>query len=157
MTLLSFLVIITLLYNLRRDLKEQWFSMWCQTRISLSYHPKSSLVYLILAKSYLISSSPTTFFSPPPSWWLFRLVYWSQLIGLLLPPSSRLGPKSVFSMCIPSRSHWCVPLGWQIWLYLILSGISRCLLRLGAPWNPHLCVNKVLIGHQNHVPGSVPW
>ena len=35
--LLSFLGITPLLYIMKRDLKDQWFSLWCQTRAS--YHP----------------------------------------------------------------------------------------------------------------------
>ena len=38
--LLILLGIITLLDSLRRDLKEKWFSLWCQTRIYLPYHTK---------------------------------------------------------------------------------------------------------------------
>ena len=44
MGLLSFLGIIILLDNIRRDLKVQWFSMWFQTRISLSHHTKRSSI-----------------------------------------------------------------------------------------------------------------
>ena len=54
MNLPSFLGIIPLLDNLRRGLKVQWFSMLCQTRVSLLYHPKGSLVYHILDMSSLV-------------------------------------------------------------------------------------------------------
>ena len=60
LNLMSFLVFINLLDNLRRYLKEQWFSLWCQTRSSLSPRPKSSLVDHRLAISSLVISAPTT-------------------------------------------------------------------------------------------------
>ena len=41
---LSFLCIIPFLDSTWRDLKEQWFILWCQTRISLSSLPKRSSV-----------------------------------------------------------------------------------------------------------------
>ena len=62
LTLLRFLGIIPLLDNLRRDLKEQWFSLWFQTRISLLFHPKRSVVDHRLAIYSLISLSSTASF-----------------------------------------------------------------------------------------------
>ena len=60
---LSFLGIILLLDIMIRDLKEQRFSLWCQTRIALSSCPKSSSVDHRLAMSFLVSSAPTAYFS----------------------------------------------------------------------------------------------
>ena len=62
---MRFLVIITLLDNPRRDLKEKWFSLWCQIRSSLSCCPQSSLVNHRLAMSSHMSSSPTASLSTP--------------------------------------------------------------------------------------------
>ena len=64
-TLLILLCIIPLLYNLRRDLKDQWFVLWCQTRISLLSHPKSSSIDHGLAMSSFVISDPTTSLSNP--------------------------------------------------------------------------------------------
>ena len=58
--LLSFLGIITLLDSPRRDLKEQCFSLWCQTRGSLLSRPKTSLFDHSLAMSSPVSSYPTS-------------------------------------------------------------------------------------------------
>ena len=44
-------------------LKEQWFNLWCQTRISLSPRPKRSLVDHSLAMYSLIISAPTAYLS----------------------------------------------------------------------------------------------
>ena len=55
LVLLSFLGIISLLDSMRRNLKEHWFILWCQTRISLSSHLKRSSV----AMSSLVRSAPT--------------------------------------------------------------------------------------------------
>ena len=59
MTLLGFLMIITLLDNLRRDFKVKWFNLWLQTRSSLSYFTKRSSVDHSLAISPLKSSDTT--------------------------------------------------------------------------------------------------
>ena len=61
--LLSFLGITPLLDSLSRDLKEQWFILWCQTRISLSSRPKRSSVDHSLAMSSLVSSDPIAILS----------------------------------------------------------------------------------------------
>ena len=62
MGLLSFLGIIILLDNIRRDLKVQWFRLWSQTRISLSSRPKRSLVDHSLDMFFLVSLDSTTSF-----------------------------------------------------------------------------------------------
>ena len=63
MTLLIFLVIITLLDNMRRDLKEQQLSLWRQIRTPLSPCPQRSSVYHILDMSSLVRSATTEFLS----------------------------------------------------------------------------------------------
>ena len=63
LTLLIFLAIIPLLDVLRRDLKEQWFSMWFQTRSSLLSRPKSSSVDHSLVMSSLLRLYPNVSFS----------------------------------------------------------------------------------------------
>ena len=54
MIFMSFLGITPLLDSMRRDLKEQWFILWCQTKSSLSYRLKSSSVEHSLAMYYLL-------------------------------------------------------------------------------------------------------
>ena len=61
MTFLSFLCIIPLLDILRRYLKEKWFSLWFQTRISLLYRPKIPSVDHIFSMSSLVRLSPTAY------------------------------------------------------------------------------------------------
>ena len=63
LTLLFFLGIIPILDKLRRDLKEQWFSMWSQTSIFLLSHTKRSSVDHILSISSLLVWDPITSFS----------------------------------------------------------------------------------------------
>ena len=58
---MRFLGIAPLLDSLRRYLKEQWFSLWFQTRRSLSSRPKGSLVSHVLTMSSLVRLSPTTY------------------------------------------------------------------------------------------------
>ena len=60
---LRLLVITPLLDSLRRYLKEQWFSLWCQIRIYLYSHIKSSSVENILDMYSLIRLAPITSFS----------------------------------------------------------------------------------------------
>ena len=60
---LSFLGIIPLLDNLRRNLKEQCFILWCQTMSYLSSCTKMSLVDHILATYSFVRSAPTIYFS----------------------------------------------------------------------------------------------
>ena len=107
--------------------------------------------------SSLVILDPITYFPPPPGWWVFDMGSRSELGGLLLHPGSCLGPKSVFSRCFPKDNPWCTPIECLIWVDLNLSGISLCILGLGAPGNPPFWSRKVLIGHQNRVPRSVPW
>ena len=95
-------------------------------------------------------------FPPPPGWWGFWLDSRSELGGLLLPPGSRLGSESGFSMCLRRRPPWYAPLRWKIWVDLTLSGTSQCLLGVSSPCNSPSWVRKVLIGHHNLVPRSVP-
>ena len=52
--LMSFLGITPLLYILMRDLNDQWFSMWFQTRRSLSSRHRRSLVDHSLDMSSLV-------------------------------------------------------------------------------------------------------
>ena len=90
MILLRFLGIIPLLDILRKDLKYQWLSLWCQTRIPLSSFPQRSLVNYILAMYSLISSSPITYF-PTSS----RLVgiWYGLLVGVRRSfTASRISP-----------------------------------------------------------------
>ena len=92
----SFLGVILLLDSLRGDLKDQWFSLWCQTRSSLLSCPKRSLINRHLAMSSLLSLDPTASLSTSS-----KLVgIWD---GLLVGfrryyPASRLSswPKSIF-------------------------------------------------------------
>ena len=63
MILLSLLGITPLLDSLRIYLKGKCFRLWCQTRSSLSSHPKRSLVDHILAISSLRISYPIKYFS----------------------------------------------------------------------------------------------
>ena len=58
--LLRFLGINSILNILRMDLKEEWFILWCQTRITLFSRPKRSLVHHSLYMSSLMSLSHTT-------------------------------------------------------------------------------------------------
>ena len=82
--------------------------------------------------------------------------YWSELGGLLLPPGSCIGPKFGFSRRLPTDLPWCAPLEWKIWVDLNLSGIALYILVLGSPLLPLSWERKVLIGHNNRVPRSVP-
>ena len=66
MNLMSFLGIIPLWDNLGRNLKEQWYSQWCQTRSPFSYRPKRSSVDHSLAISYLMRLDPTAYLSTSP-------------------------------------------------------------------------------------------
>ena len=63
LSLLRFLSIISLLDSLKRDLKDQFFSLWCQTRIYLLYRPKRSSVDHSLPISSLVIFSPNAYFS----------------------------------------------------------------------------------------------
>ena len=63
MSLLSLLGITPLLDSLRRDFKEQWFTLWCQNRTPLLSYPKRSLVYHNLAMYSLVISDTTSYFS----------------------------------------------------------------------------------------------
>ena len=88
MIFMRFLGIIPLLDILRKDLKYQWISLWCQTRIPLSSFPQRSLVNYILAMYSLISSSPITSF--PTSSRLVEIWY-GLSVGVRRPsPASRL-------------------------------------------------------------------
>ena len=154
--LLIFLGIIPILGSLMREFKDQWFSMWCQTRSSLSSRHRRSSVEHRLAMSSLVSSDPITYFSTSS-----RLV--GILDGLLVgvrnySTAYRLlyWPKMRISGCLPRDLPWCAPIEWQIWVDLTLYDILLCLLGIGAPWNPTSWARKVLIGHQNWVPRSVP-
>ena len=75
-TFLIFLGIITLLDNMRRDLKEQWFSLWYQTRSSLLSCPQRSSVDHSLKISYTMSFSPTKSFSTPSKF----VVSWNGIL-----------------------------------------------------------------------------
>ena len=154
MILMSFLDIIPLSYSLMRDLKEQWFSLWCQSRISLSSRPRRSSVDHSLSMSPLVISAHILYFPLPPGWWVFEIVSWLELGGLLLPPGSCLGPRYRFSRCHPRELPWCAPLEWRIWVDMTLSGISICLLGKGNTCNPLSWARKVLIGYHNRVPRS---
>ena len=105
-----FLSIIPVLDILMRNLKYQWFRLWCQTSIPLSSRSKSSSIDHRLAISSLMRLAPTAYFLPPPSWWVFVMGSRSELEGLLLPPSSHLGPKFGFTRCLPREPPWCAPL-----------------------------------------------
>ena len=61
--LMIFLVITPLLDSLTRDFKEQWFSMWCQTRSFLSSRAKRSSVDHRLDMSSLLILDPITYFT----------------------------------------------------------------------------------------------
>ena len=61
--MMRLLGVIPLLGNLMSDFKGQWFSMWCKTRISLSFRPKRSSVDHSLAIKSLMSLAPTKSFS----------------------------------------------------------------------------------------------
>ena len=98
---LSFLGIISLLESLGKYFKDQWFILWCQTRISLSSHPKGSLVYHSLAVSSLVILAPIEYFPPPTIWWVFGMGSWPELEVLLLPPGSCIGPKYGFTGVSP--------------------------------------------------------
>ena len=80
----------------------------------------------------------------------------SKLEGLFLPPGSFFVPKPGFYRCLPREPPWCAPIEWRIWLDLKISGISLCILEIGAPCNTPSWARKVLIGHHNRVPRSVP-
>ena len=84
------------------------------------------------------------------------MVSQSELRGIILPIGSCLGPKYGFYRYLPRDPPGCTPLGWRIWFYLTLSGISIRLLGIGNPCNPPSWARKVLIGHQNRVPRLVP-
>ena len=107
------MVIIHLLDSLRRHFKVQWFSLWCQTRSSLSSRPKSYLVDHSLNMSSLVSSYPTKSLSTS-----------SKLVGIwdgLLVGFRRPYTSSKFSSwpqirifgCLPRDTPLCAPLGWK--------------------------------------------
>ena len=156
LALLIFFGITPLLDNLRIYLGYLWFSLCFQTRISFSYRTKHFTVDHRLGIYYLARLGPTKY--------LFTS---SKLVGIWYglsvgvrrsSPIPRLlsWPKSGFYRCIPRKPLWCAPLGWQIWVDLTLSGISRCLLGLDDPWNPPLWARKVLIGYENQVHRLIP-
>ena len=61
MTMLILLGGIPLLVSLRGYFKDQWFSLWCQIRISLLSRPKRSLVDHRLVMYSLIILCPTVY------------------------------------------------------------------------------------------------
>ena len=79
MTLLILLGIISLLDNMMRHLKVQWFILWCQTRIFLLLCPKMYSVDHSLAMYLLVILSTTTSFST-----LSKCVggWYGQLVGV---------------------------------------------------------------------------
>ena len=80
--------IIPLLDSLLRYLKEQWSSLWCQTRSSISSCPKRSSVEHSLAISSLVSLAPTVYLSN-----YYKLVWiWDGLSVRVMrsSPASRL-------------------------------------------------------------------
>ena len=156
MTLLIFLDITPLLDNLRRYLNYQWFNLWCQTRSSLYYRPKMSSVNHSLAISSLISSA--TNISLYTSSKLVEI--WDGiLVGVMRSsPASRISycPLIRISRCTPRNPPCCATLGWQIWVDLTQSGISRCFLGIGYPCNPPSWAQKFLIGHHIWVLRLIP-
>ena len=157
MILMIFLGIIILLNNLRSDLKQQWFRLWCQTRSSLSSHPKRYSVEHILDRYSLLRQAPTillsTYFNLVGIWYGLSVVVRSS------SPDSSISscPKILIYMCFPREPPWCAPLGWKTWQDLTLSSISQCLLGQGDPYKPPSRKQKVLIGHHNFFPRSFPW
>ena len=93
----------------------------------------------------------------PTSWWWVGMASWLELGGIIMPPLSLIVPKYGFSRCMHRRTPWFLPLGWQSWLDMTLSGIKKYLLRLCDPWNPFFWARDILMEHNNWVPGSVPW
>ena len=87
---LSFLGIIPLLDSLRRDLKDKWFRLWCQTRTSLLSRHKRSSVDHRLSTSSLVSSDPTASLSTS-----------SKLVGIWYGLSVRVRRSSLASRILP--------------------------------------------------------
>ena len=101
MILLRFLDIKSLSDIPKRDFKEQWFRLWCQTRISLSLRPQSYSVYHSLDMSSLMSSAPITYLSASSklvgiwdgilvgfsrSYTASRLSYWTKIRNYQVSP-----------------------------------------------------------------------
>ena len=156
LTFLRLLGIFILLNNTRRNFKEQWFSLWHKTWISLSPCPRRYAVDHRLTMYSLIRLASEKSFSTSS-----KLVgIWDGLLVRVSRSStaSRLSSwtKIRISMCLPRRPPWCDPLGQKIWVGITLYGISRCLLGIGAPLDPPLWAREVLKEYQNRVMRSVP-
>ena len=134
--MLILLSIMTLLVGLRGDLKDQWFSLLCQTRSSLLSRPKISFVDHIFTMSSLVISAPAASLSTSSKlvgiWYgiLFRVRRYFI--------SSRLSywPQICISGCLPRDTSWFTPIGWKILVDINFSSILLFLLRVGAPYNP---------------------
>ena len=125
-------------------MREQRFILWYQTRSSLSSRPKTSSVDQKLSISSLVSS-----------YHIISLSASSNLVGIwdgisaevrMSYPFYRLSswPKIWISGCFPREPPWYASLKCHIWVYLIISGIPRCLLGIYAPWIPPSWSQKVL-------------
>ena len=100
LVLMRFLGIIYLLNSLRRYLKLQWFSLWCQTRSSLFSSPMRYSIYHSLDMSSLVSSAPITSLSTSSR--LVRILDGLSVGVRIYYPASRLlsWPKiRIFRVC----------------------------------------------------------
>ena len=102
---LIFLGIIPILDITRRDLKEQWLNLWCQTRISLSPYTKMTSDDQILAISSLMSSAPTASLSTSSK---LVMIWYGLSVGFRrYSISSRIlsWPQIRISRCLPRDPH----------------------------------------------------
>ena len=112
--LLIFLGIIPLLNSQRRDLKDQWFSLWFQARSSLSSHPKRSSVDHRFAMSSLLSLSTTKYFSTYSK--LVGIWYGILVVGRRSSIAFRISswPNILISRCLSKETPVYANLEWWI-------------------------------------------
>ena len=156
MTFLILLGIIPFLNHLSRYLRVQWFSLWYQTKISLSSCTDSSLVDHILAIYSPVRSDPTTSLCPS-----------SKLVGScygLLGRFSRSYHASRISSWPKIRIFQVSPQGGSLirsstvmnrgGIHLI--GTLLCLMGIFYLFNSPPWVHKYLMRHHTWVLRSVP-
>ena len=157
---LRFLGIITLLDNMRRYLKVQWFSLWCKTKIPLFPWSTRSLLYQSLDMLSLVKYDPTTslntYYNLVRSWdgisFLVRRYYTASRLFLTQNPN-----LTGVSPCHPRGPPWCYPPGCQIRVYLPPFGTKWYLRGICDPWNPPSWVGKAMMSHQAWVMRLFPW
>ena len=157
MSFLIFLGIISLLDNMRRELKVKWFSLWFQTNIPLASRPKRSLMDHILSMSSLVSSASITSLSTHSKlvgscydlFFGFRRYYSSSAVSswtnILILQVSPQGSSLMRSSMVDNQG------------FFPLFNTSQCLLGIGALCNQPFWAWKYLMGNTNWSPRLFNW